>query len=152
MYSDVFNGDVEALRPIAEAWQKEGLGNKFNLSMDVDEHLKDLNRMVCGTDSDLLVLFDANANPVGYMGLTTFTNPLGKEKIANEHYWYVLPEKRGIGSLRLFNRAIEWAKFTGCSHIIMNASKMASGLHDDICKLYEKLGMKKFETAFIKEI
>jgi GNAT superfamily N-acetyltransferase len=151
MYSKVFQGDVEDLRLIAEAWKAESNGNGFGLMMDADYYLADLKNLVEGEESDLLVLYDDNGI-IGYMGITTFQSPLGRQKLANEHYWFVLPDKRGFGSLRLLNFAKQWAKDNGCSHLIMNASNVASDMHDKMCRLYEELGMKKFETSYIKEI
>ena len=46
----------------------------------------------------------------------------------------------------------KFAKENKCSHIMMNASKMISDKHDLVCKFYEKIGMKKFETCYLKEI
>jgi len=150
MKAIVYN-DIEALRPVARSWYDDTHRNSFNIDIDIDTHLADLDRLAKSADSDLLVLIDGTLI-VGYMGIEAFTSPLSQQVIANEHYWYVLPEKRGIGSMRLIWLAQQWAKEKGCSHLIMNASNLASSLHDKVCKLYEQLGMKKFETSYISEI
>lgn len=144
----IFNGNVELLRPVAESWRYESNPEAFGLTGDIDCFLKDLKKLIDGPNSDLLVM----DNLGGFMGLTIFTSPLGCERIANEHYWYVLPEYRGVSSLRFLRAANRWAKAKGCSHIIMNASCLASDLHDRVCRLYEHFGMKKFETEYMRRV
>jgi len=146
-----FQGDVSVLRPIAVAWSKEANCDAMGLDFDMEAHLKDLQELVDNPDSELFVLEDENS-PVGYIGITKFKSPLGKQFIANEHYYYVLPEKRGVSSVSLLRAVEQWAKLKGCSHILMNASYLASDLHDKVCRLYESLGMKKFESTYIKEV
>jgi len=151
MQVSVYNGKTEELRHIAQNWYAEACNNNFNLEIDIDAHLSDLQRLANADSADLLVLYDRTW-PVGYMGIAIFTSPLSRQVIANEHYWYVIPESRGIGSVRLVREGLQWAKNKGCSHFIMNASNLASCLHDKVCNLYEKLGMRKFETSYIVEI
>lgn len=143
--------DIEKLRPIAEAWQEECKADEFGILADVDKYLAELQSMVVNANADLLVLYDEH-QPIGYIGLQYFDSPLGNQKMANEHFFYVIPESRGMASMRLMKMAKQCAKAKGCSHIIFNASNLASSLHDRVCRLYERSGMKKFETAFIIEV
>ena len=145
----VFTGTADSLRHIAEFWQEESVKD-FGMTIDIEEHLDDLQEMIDADNKDLLVIGDP---PYGYMGIGTFKNPLGTELMANEHYWYIIPEKRrGMGAIRLMKAAQEWAISKGCSHLLMTASKLASGLHDNVCKLYERTGFSHFETTYIKRI
>lgn len=147
----LFNGDIETLRPIAESWQKEANANEFGILTDVDKFLAELGMMTVKDDSDLLVLYDGKT-PIGFIGLQYFDSPLGDQKIANEHYFYVMPEKRGLAGMRLIKNAKYLAKLKGCSHRILNASNLASGMHDKLCRVYEKMGMSLFETSYISEV
>jgi len=148
----IFTDKVETLRPIAESWQQEANNNEFGLLADnVNKYLAELHLVAYGSDSDLLVLYDGD-NPVGYIGLRYFDSPLGANRIANEHYFYVIPEKRGMSSIRLLKTAKTLAGMRGCSHIIMNASNLASDMHEKVCGFYEKMGMKLFETSYISEV
>lgn len=148
----LFNDDIETLRPIAESWREEMRANEFGIiADDIDKFLAELGMMAVKDDSDLLVLYDEET-PVGYIGLQYFNSPLGNQRMANEHYFYVIPEKRGISSMRLIKNAKFIAKLKGCSHLILNASNLASGMHDKVCGFYEKSGMKKFETSYISEV
>lgn len=145
----IFDGKAEDLRPIADLWSKEAGG--FGIGVNVDEHLADLQDLIDSPDKDLLVLY--NGNPIGYMGIIRFKNPLGKEYFANEHYWYIAPERRGgTGAVKLIQAAQEWALQKGCQYLLMSASRLASPMHDKVCRLYEKLGFEHFETTYIKGI
>lgn len=144
----IYTGRAEDLRHIAEHWQGEH--NDFGFEMSMDEHLADLQDMIDSEGKDLLVLGEPS---IGYMGLTTFKNPLGTELFANEHYWYIVPEKRrGAGALKLIRAAQKWAIQKGCDYLLMTASKLASDLHDNVCRLYSITGFSHFETTYIKRI
>lgn len=163
--------DIERLRPIALQWQESCNGGEMKIELDIETHLADLAYLVKSEDADssaalgmtclFLLLNDKDSpheiseaaisrgEPVGYMGLKCFKSPLGNQLIANEHYLFVASEFRGFSTLQLIRAAREWARAKGCSHIIFNASNLASDLHDKVCQFYERLGMKKFETSYI---
>lgn len=147
----LFNNDIETLRPIAESWFEFASKNEFGIEVNVDKHLLELGMMAANDDADLIVLYDGDT-PIGYIGLIYFISPLGEQKIAEEHYLYVVPEKRGLASMRLIKNAKYLAGHKGCSHIIFNASNLASELHNKLCRVYEKMGFQKFETSFITKL
>ena len=107
--------------------------------------------MIFNDNTDVLMLIDAD-EVIGIMGLQKFKSPFGKEYITNEHYLFVKQGHSLSGGQRLIGEAGRWAKEHGCSHLILNASNVASGLHDKVCNLYKHLGLSKFETSYIKEI
>jgi len=150
MNAIIYNSDVERLRPLVQCWKNEANGDAFGLNIDIDCLLTDIDKMMKGDDSILLVL-EQDDQIQGFMGIQTFISPLSNQKIANEHYWYVLPDKRRYGRL-LLDLAKIWSSMAGCSHFMTNASKLASNLHDGVCKVYTRVGMKHFETTFIMEI
>jgi len=151
MKTEIFKGDIKLLVPIAIEWQKKASGNDFGITMDMPYHLADLQALISNDDTDLLALYSGD-KIIGYMGIMLYRSPLGEQLLANERYYYVLPEYRGFGSLRLIKAAMDWAKTKGCTHIQFSVNKMASSMYDKTCKLYEKLGMKPFEMSFIKEL
>ena len=145
--------NIEQLRPLAEKWLAECNASAFGLKAEVNKHLDNMWNFTVGMpDCDLLLLINDKEQVVGYMGLIIFISPLSDQKIANEHCYYVRPESRGAGGLRLLIEARKWAKSNGCSHLIMNASNLASDMHDKVCKLYQKMNMRKFETSYIAEV
>lgn len=147
----LFTGDIEELRPIAKVWQESIATNDFNIEIVVNVHLIDLHFLAEDRNSDLFVLYDDDG-PVGYLGLRYFKSPLSEQIMAEEHYYFVVPDKRGPSSIRLIKDAMNLARLKGCSHIIFNASNLAGEVHDKVCGLYEKMEMKKFETSYIKEL
>lgn len=144
--------DIEDLMPVALEWKKTCNGSQFGIDLLPVVHFADLASLVERDDADLFLLLNEKNKVIGYMGITSFNSPLGDQKIVQEHYWYVSGNNRGHGTMLLIRAAKEWAKEHGCSHIIFNASNLASGMHDKLCKFYERIGFKKFETSYIKEI
>ena len=142
---------IESIRPLAAEWREFCSCDQFGLETDMDFFLAGLMDLVDGDNSDLLMLMDDN-KIVGIMGITKFQSPFGKEQVANEHYMFVMQGHSITGGRRLIDAAHKWAKAHGCSHLIMNASNAASDLHDKVCGFYERLGLTKFETSYIKEI
>ncbi|TSA56099.1 MAG: GNAT family N-acetyltransferase [Planctomycetaceae bacterium] len=143
--------DVSVLAPLAQAWLME-VNNPFGIDIDVRTHLMDLQSLMDGNFSDVFGLQTTSGQIVGYMGIVRFENPIGKGYIGNEHYWYVHPDHRGSGSVLLIKAAMQWAKEMSCTHFMANASKLASELHDKVCKLYEKMRMQHFETSYMIEV
>lgn len=148
---NIYTGDVNGLRSLIDAWAEEAQGDQFGIVLDPDYVLADLANIVINPDALLLVLCD-ETNPVGLMGLRFFTSPTGPQLIAQEHYWFVRPESRGIQSIRLLKAAIRIAASFGCSHLEVSASRMASNSHDPVCKLYERMGGKHFETTYMLQV
>jgi GNAT superfamily N-acetyltransferase len=142
---------IYLLEPITLEWEKTSNGEEWNVDTVSEDTIQELYRLVAGQRTDLLVLMDHNV-PKGFIGMVQLESPVSQQKFANEHFWYVMEEARGIGSMRLVKHAEAWAKEKGCSHLIMTASTLASDLHDRICRLYVRRGMDKFETSYIKEV
>lgn len=143
--------DIEALKSISYEWKGICNGKAFGIDLRPETHFRDLAKLIEGEDSELFLLLKKD-RVVGYMGAICFDSPLGNQRIAQEHYWFASGDKRGRGTLLLFRAIKEWAKEKGCSHLIMNASCLASDLHDRLCKFYARIGFQKFETSFIKEL
>ena len=145
-----YKGNASGLESIASCWFEECNGETVGVNVSKQIFLESLQELIDGDTDELLVLEDEE--PIGLLGLTTFKSPLGNQIVANEHYWYVVPHRRGLASLRLIKEAEKWARERGCSHLIMSASNLASDLHDSVCSIYERLGMTKFETSYIRSI
>ena len=143
--------DIPNLLPVAAEWQRTCNGERFGIELDLKKSLSDLAYLIERETADLFLLVNKE-DVVGYLGMTIFDSPIGSQKIAQEHYWFVMGDNKGRGTILLIRAAKEWAREKGCSHIIFNASNLASNMHDKVCRFYEKIGMKKFETSYIKEI
>ena len=143
--------NVLGLEPVVKEWVGNCNGSDLGIETTVESLLSSLHSLAVGRTSKLFVLWIGEF-PVGFIGVSTGKSPLGDQMIANEHFWYVRESVRGPGSLRLMRAAEKWAVEMGCSHMIMNASNLASDLHDQVCDIYAKTGYSKFETAYIKEV
>ena len=143
--------DITGLTMIAESWREECNSGEFGLDTNMIDFLAELDEMIHDEYSTLIVM-KRDGKPVGLMGMVINKSPFGRNWIANEHFWYVLPEHRGVSSIRMIEFAFRWAKQKGCSHVMMNASYLASDLHDKVCEIYEKFGMKKFESVYLVEV
>ena len=140
--------EARILIPVLKHWEKEYNADNFGIKGDILVALQHLSEMIANIDCEVFMLIEKD-DPVGFIGVTMFQSPISVDKMASEHLWYVIPAYRGWGGLRLLKVAKAWAKAQGCSHFVGNASMLASGLHDQVCELYEAMKMKKFETAYI---
>lgn len=146
------NFDPVALKPIATSWIEESNGDEFGLDIDVDKGVEQFRKMVMNDNADVLLLV-IQGKIVGFTGLLIFTSPLSDQRICNEHYMYILPKyRKGKNPIKIIHAAEDWAREHGCTHIMFNASNLASGLHDKVCRMYERLKMHKFETSYIAQI
>lgn len=78
--------------------------------------------------------------------------PFSKDKISTELAWYLHPfYRQGKDSLKLIKAYEYWAKnIQGCKYTQMACIKDLKG--DTVGKLYERLGYKPVESAYIKEL
>lgn len=144
--------DPVALRPIIIAWLEEAKVNDVGLNIDIDSSIEQLRDMWKSPDSDILLLV-IKQKIVGFMCMMAFKNQLVNKKIANEYYLYVLPDyRKGRNPRTLIRAAKEWAKEHECSHVVFSVSRLASELHDKVCRLYNRIGFKHLETVYIDEV
>lgn len=150
MKVEIFQGEVEELRPVIESWEKT-CDNKFGFDLDTNKFEEDIVSMIGSDHADVLVLRSKGDRLLGLMGLLSISCSLEDSYSATEHYWYILPEHRGQG-IKMIGAAQAWAKEKGCKRLMMNASRLAGRDHDKVCRLYERLGFDHFETTYIKEL
>jgi len=143
-------GNAAVLRPLVERWRKEA-NTDMGLHLMVDFVLAELQAMIDAPDSDVLLLILDDVIG-GFMGIQTIRSSTGPELLAAEHFWYVAPEKRGRGALRMIDAAKQWAKDRNLGHMLFNASFLASDKADDVARLFERKGMTKFEVSYLAEI
>jgi hypothetical protein len=139
------------LTPLVTAWAAEWDGARFGLSIDQEKVIADLKQTARGPESIVFAKIDDN-QVVGILGLETFVNPYGRERIANEKKWYVMPKYRGqVRDFWIYAKG--WAVVHGCTHIMLNASYMASDRCERVGALYEKMmGLAPFERAYIGRV
>jgi len=141
---------IEGFETVLQSFYDTHQSGRFGLDVRIEDVADELEVLINGTMTTVFILVSEKMI-AGFIGVVLFKSPTGKDIIANEKFWYVMPEYRGY-SLKLFRKAKSWAKDHGASHFISNASMLASNLHDKICKIYEAFGMEKFETSYIKKL
>jgi GNAT superfamily N-acetyltransferase len=104
-------------------------------------------------EKGILLVAESEGKLQGMVGGTLFEwyfNP--RYKSGQEIFWYVSPEYRGTTvGIRLLKEMERQAKAKGASSWIM-ISEAHMGNHDDMDKLYRKLGYSDHETAYIKDL
>lgn len=141
--------DLEAIYRVALQWKATCNGDALGMKIIDSAYLADIASLINDADKDLLLLVEDAGEIVGYMGMNIFINPLGDQKIFNEHYFFILPKYRGISSVRMIKSAKQWAKSKGCTHMLITASSLANSYYERICCFYEKLKFKEFERTYI---
>lgn len=99
---------------------------------------------VADADACCFVLGD---RPRGVLAARAFDHPLGAGTWAKESIWYIAPDGRGCGALRMLDAYEAWAREQGCTVI-----GMASLAVNDVSRLYARRGYEPVETHFIKAL
>ena len=143
---------TQGLLPLILSWKETCKSKELEMEANPLALLLDFKKII-GSEQGVLFGTKNKNDVIGVIGVIIFSSPIGNDLIANEHYWYVMPEyRKGTIGMRLLKKAIKWAESKGCTHFMGNASMLASDLHDNICSIYERIGMKKFETTYIMKI
>jgi hypothetical protein len=98
-------------------------------------------------DGALLLAYDG-VELVGFFSVFAAKSSVSEQGIAVETFWFARPNRKMAGPV-LFRAAKDWAQNHGCTHLIVSGSRLASDLHDKVCKFCEAVGMQPFETSYI---
>ncbi len=140
--------NAKILTSLIQNWKETCNDMTFGFIVDVERTIEHLDNIIKRPGTIIFTLINDKEEAVGMLGVVISKSPISEDWIANEHFWYVRPEHRN-GGIRLLKTAIQWAQKQGCSHFTSTASMLASDLHDKVCKLYERMDMKKYETTYI---
>ena len=99
---------------------------------------------VAGPNACCLVMGE---QPQGILMAAAFDHPFGAGTVAKETVWYIAPEARGRGALRMLDAYETWAKEQGCDLV-----GMASLATNDVSRLYERRDYHAVETHFLKTL
>jgi len=83
----------------------------------------------------------------GVLMAAAFDHPFGAGLVAKETLFFIAPEARGRGALRMLDAYEAWAKAQGCDLV-----GMASLATNDVSRLYERRGYRAVETHFLKTL
>lgn len=101
-------------------------------------------RLIQGPDTAIIVAED-QSGVIGMIGLVVYDHHLSGERVGGEIFWWVEPEKRGIG-VRLLKDAERWVKARGGAFLQMIAPS------PDVEQLYERLGYMPIERSYQKAL
>ena len=75
-------------------------------------------------------------------------HPFGPVRLARETVWWIEPDYRGLGAVKMLNGYELWARDQGCTFIGM------AGMGDDpqVGRLYLRRGYRVAETHFLKAV
>lgn len=144
--------NIDEFKHVAVEWKATCNASRFGLEIDDTWFLTRLTDAINRHGSEVFLLKTDEGKVVGYINIDLFDSPLGHQRCVVERNWYVMETYRGRGSIRLLTAAKDWAKEQGCTHLIMNASTLASDLHDKVCEFYKRMDFKLFSTSYIQEI
>jgi GNAT superfamily N-acetyltransferase len=130
------------------------MGQRFLTESSYKEHLKNnpaqmihfTRRMLACADARILVA-EEDGEAVGMLVFYLFPHFFSGEPMAGEIVWWVEPERRaGSTGLRLLREAERLAREAGSTKMQMIAP------NERIGALYEKLGYRRVETTYQKEL
>ncbi len=70
--------------------------------------------------------------------------------VAQEFFWWVQPENRGLGGVRLYHHLEDWAREKGCKHLRM--VYLVNSMPEKVGNFYERVGLKPMEVTYTKEL
>lgn len=140
--------EIEDVTTIAEAFYAEAnMGGAFN-KVHFEESLQRasaIGALYLGGrfSGDVLV---------GVLAGSAHPNLMSGELVAQELFWYVLPEHRGgMDGIRMLRDFETWAADAGAKHIFM-AHFHSQQTGESVAALYERLGYKPVETHHLKSL
>ena len=83
----------------------------------------------------------------GVLMAVAYEHPFGAGRIAKETVWFVTPQARGRGAIKMLDAYEAWARSVGCA-----SAGMASLATNDVSSLYERRGYSAVETHFMKPL
>jgi hypothetical protein len=96
----------------------------------------------------LCLLHDVEGAVQGVLMAVAHEHPFGPVWIARETVWWIEPDHRGLGAVKMLNGYELWARDQGCTFIGM------AGMGDDpqVGRLYLRRGYRVAETHFLKAV
>lgn len=139
-------GDVLKTLPLAKKFIQESHIKRFNEDI-ILEHL-----YFCLDNDNCFYYILTDGNDVKGFILGVISNMLFSDiKIATELAWYTDKDFRsGFKSIRLLKEFEKWSIENNCEKVIMASIESLNS--EKINRVYERLGYKKLETSFAKDL
>ncbi len=117
--------------------------------LDEQSFVNFVSRVIDGGIGTVFVI-EKDGEFVGAIGAIMNPDFLTGRKSAAELFWFVQPEHRGSSSIRMLKMLEDWSVENDCHtlHMVHLECSMADKLPD----MYQRMGYRKFETWWRKEI
>jgi hypothetical protein len=116
---------------------------------DSTKTLESINNSIQGLSTLKLFVAEINSEVIGFVLGIVYEQLFSRDKTADELAWYVDKNHRGgTAAIRLLKAYEDWATSNGVVCINMSHIERLT----DLSKLYNKLGYKRIEATFQKEI
>lgn len=137
--------ELPRLTECAHSFFKEsGLPGTFN-----DAHFMATWSVMLRNHQSVIFAVEDSGKFVGAFGANAYPDILTGDLVANEMFWYVLPEFRGAG-LKLLRAYETWALKLGCKRIFM--VHLASLDADRLEQYYQRRGYRLIEKLYAKDL
>ncbi|MDQ0456051.1 GNAT family N-acetyltransferase [Rhizobium paknamense] len=93
------------------------------------------------------LVLDDGGTAHGLLLAAAFDHPFGAGLYAKETVWFIAPQARGRGGLKMLDAYEAWARTIGCAAIGMAALST-----NDVSRLYQRRGYSAAETHFLKHL
>jgi len=94
------------------------------------------------------LVHDVEGTAQGVLMAVYAEHPFGPVRLARETVWFIEPEYRGLGAVKMLDAYEAWARGQGCQYVGM------AGMGDDpdVGKLYLRRGYAVAETHYLKAV
>lgn len=142
--------ELDAALPIARAFHAEsGLGSDFDAShfmAGLENWSASGSLYLCASSPDGRL-----SNVHGCLCGILAPHFMTGEVLANELFWFILPEHRGgKDAIRMLDDFEAWAREHGATHLIM--ASFARGTPETVNRLYQRRGFDPIETHHLKPL
>jgi GNAT superfamily N-acetyltransferase len=96
----------------------------------------------------LAIVLEADGMPQGVLMAVASEHPFGPVRLARETVWWIEPDYRGSGAVRMLGTYEAWAHSGGCRFVGM----AGMGEFPDVGRLYLRRGYRAAELHFLKAL
>lgn len=138
--------NLRALAPLAKEFYAS---SQFLRRFDLERFTalwKNAMEMEAGT---ILVAMDGE-DIIGAIAGMVYPEAYSGDLIAQEFFWFVHPDHRGLAGIRLYKAFEDWAKQKGCAEIRMG--HLADLMPEKVSHTYQRLGFVEVERNYAKRL
>ena len=97
----------------------------------------------------LFTSYDEAGSVEGMIGMILAPSMFDAKVTAQEAFWFVKPEARGLAGVRLFREVEKWAKEIKVERILM--ARLIGSMPEKVSDFYLSHGFTQVETSYVKD-